>query len=174
METKSKLVFFIKIILIYLSFLCLIVSFNFLVHIGGVLNATNATAIAGVFFLAVFLFILIINTLFFIRKKTTKDFTPVLLYNSIFCLFSGIGLRLPGFVLTNNLGVDFSVVWLKVAAGYSYFIHYDTFHFVVEFQTGNANNEHVVGIQINLVMWTLAFFLIFCYRKIHKLSLDAK
>jgi len=169
MENKIIMNFFIKAILIYLSILCLIVSVSFLIHIAGILNDSTITAIGGLVFLAIYLFILIINVLFLIRKKAVKDFKLVLLYNFIFSLISGIGLRLPGFLLVNNLGADISIVYLNEKAGSNFFIHYDTFNFFVKFQTSNAT-EHVLGIQINLIMWAIGFFLIVCYKKFSKVS----
>jgi hypothetical protein len=169
METKSKSNFFIKLILIYFSILCLMVSMNFLFHIKAILTDSILTAIGGVLFLAIYLFILIINVLFLVRKKSVKDFKHVLLYNFIFSLFSGIGLRLPGFLLVNDLGADFSIVWLKAKAGSNFFIHYDTFNFIVKFQSSNTN-EQVFGVQINLIMWAIGFFLFIFYRKFNSIS----
>jgi hypothetical protein len=163
MGTKNKTKFFIKVILIYLAGLCLIVSINFLIHIEEILSTFNFTAVMGVVFLAIYLFILSMNAVFIIRNKTEKDYKLILLYNFIFSLFSGFSIRLPDFLITNNLGTDFSIVFFKLDTGSKFFLHYDIFNFVVKFQHLDTG-QHVFGLQINLFIWAIGLFLFFCYK----------
>ncbi len=162
-----KVIYFIKAILIYLAFICLLVGMNFLINISDILNNFNLGGIGGIVFLTLYLFILSVNISFLIRKKTIKDYKLVLLINSIFSILSGIGLRLSDFLVVNNLGLDLSIVYLKADNKSTFFFHYDVFNFVVKFQYAHTG-QHVFGGQINLFMWAIGIFLFICYKQIPK------
>lgn len=167
-KTNNRTVFFIKAILIYLSIICLIVSIDFLQHIGEMLYIFNLGAIFGIVLLAICVFILSTNVAFFIRKKTIEDYKIVLLANVCFCLISGFCLRIAGYVITNNLGSDFSIVYIYNHAGHGFMLHYDIFNLVINFHEDHFK-YHGFTLQINLIMWALGLFLLFCYKNSDRL-----
>jgi hypothetical protein len=169
MELKSKIFFFVKVVLVYLTILCLIVSINFLVHIGDILSSSNFTVIGGVFFLAIYLFISILNIIFLVRKKSIKAYKTVVLYNFIFSLISGIGLKIGDYLIINNVGADVSIVGIYSNKGPGFLFHYDLFNFIIKFLKDDPKNQGF-GIEINLIMWTLGLFLLICYKKLSSVS----
>lgn len=166
-KEKNILNFLVKIVLIYLAFLCLIISVNFLFHIRDILNGNDFSSIAGIFFLAIYLFILTANIVFLIKTKTREKYKVVLLFNIVFSIISCFGVRVHKFIIANILGIDFSLFYIKAKAGYKFLFYYDTFDFTVQFKHSDVSDP-VFGIQVNFIMLSIGVFLFICYRKIPK------
>jgi len=165
MKTKSRAFLFIKLVLIYLTFLYVIISLNFLINVGDILKSDILPVIGGLFFLAIYVSMSIINISFFIRRKEIDNYKTVLFFNSIFSLLSGIGGKIAGFVLINDIGADVSVAYFYGKQAPGLFLHYDLFNFVIKFYKDDPQKNDF-GFGINLVMLAISVFLFICYRKI--------
>lgn len=164
-ELNKKPFVIVKIIIIYLTFVCLFVSINFIIHIGNILNDSILTAIGGLCFLFLFISTFIIDLIFLIHKKHLKH---VLLYNSIFTLISGFTIRFGGYLISNNLGSDFSFVYLNTENKNFFSFHYDLFNYIVIFQKLSIADPYK-GIKINLIMLGFTIFLFYCYKKVRRI-----
>jgi hypothetical protein len=159
----NKNIYIIKAQLIYLSILSLCVCVLLLSQIGELLSKFN------IFFICVLLlnlFTVAYNAIFFFRKNTQKDWTSVLLYNSVYALICGFSVRVGGMILANNLGTDISIYLTKNQAGTDYGFNWDSFNIVVKLLFYDTSTLSGFSIQLNLVMLFISGFLFFHYKRI--------
>lgn len=158
------------IILSYLTIICVIVSFNFLMSINRIFDDLSFGTIGFGFFILIFLFLTIANTIFLFREKTIKDYRLVLLYNIVLCFFSGIEIVSPSCLFVNELGFDLTVGYTHSFNQLSgFFFHYNLFNLDIRFYIAH-NTTQAIALGINLVMWSLGITLIVIRKKISKLS----
>ena len=159
--------YIIKALIIYITILNVVISYNLLLSIGELLSKFNIFCLS---ILLLNIFTSIFNTIFLFRKELNKNYNSVLLYNSIFCMISGFGLRVAGYIINYNLGADLSVYFTKNQAGIDYGLHYDIYNFVIRLLFYNPNELSGFSIQVNLIMLTIAVFLFYCYKKSKRYS----
>lgn len=162
---NNRKIYFIKALIIYLFTLSIFVCSVLLIRIGDIINNLN------LFFLSLLLinvFIAATNGIFLFRKNSAKDYKMVLLYNAIFSLISGFQFRAFGYIVANNLGADFSIMFMKNSAGSGFAIHYDSFNVIEKLLFYDNIKMGGFSIQINLIMLLISVCLFYFYNKIKK------
>jgi hypothetical protein len=163
---RIKILYVIKALVVYLTLLSSFATLLFLQNISSILQSFNIAAICA---LVVNLFFTLTNIIFLFRQNHAKDLKVVLICNFIFCLISGITVRIGGFPFANNLGVNFSIGYIQNYAASTFTMNFNWFNMFMNFP------ERILDVggfsfQINLIMWGIGVFLISRYRKADKIT----
>ena len=162
---KFRMLYVIKVLVGYLTLLSTLVILIFIREIAAILQSFNIAAICVLF---INLFFTLANTIFLFRKNNSKDLKLILIYNCIFCLISGITVRIGGFPFANNLGTSFSIGYIQNKMGNTFTMDFNLFDMFMNFPE-NVSNATGFSFQINLIMWGIGFFLISRFKKADKI-----
>ncbi len=164
MSIDNKKIYLVKIPIAYLTILSLIASIILLSQILRIIEFLNIPALLV---LTVDLFISAINIIFLFKKNTQKDIKLVLIYNIVFCIISGILVRIGGYPFANNLGADFSIGYIQNYAANTYVVNGYFFNMLMNFPD-KIQNFSGFSFQINLIIWGIGTLLIVCYKRIDR------
>jgi hypothetical protein len=163
--TTNKDLNFIKVSISYLTLVSIVTSIAILIKVDEVIGNFNLFFIT---ILLVNIFVMAVDLFFLFRKKAEKDYKLVLLINVIYSLISGFEVRGGGYIISNNLGSDLSIYFKKNWGGVDYGFHYDTFNLIIKLFFYDNNKSPQFSVQVNLIMLTISFFLIFYYNVMRK------
>ena len=159
---KKKLVLYP--IIIYLTMISIVTTLWFMMSLIDILTNGNIVAfIAIVINLGVF----ILNVRFFSMKDEKKDYKIILVCNSIYCLFSGFGVKAAGFLIVYDLGFNFGLFLSKTNKTTIGF-NYESFNLIFKFLRYDSVAYPGFSIHINLIMIALFVTLIYIYNKMRK------
>ena len=95
-------------------------------------------------------------------------YQSILLYNSVFCLMSGIGLQISNYTFVNDIGPDISIGFNYYRYhGYGFTFHYDTFNYILKLFQDDPNDIGY-GFIVNLIMLSFSLYLFSSYNQIKK------
>jgi hypothetical protein len=158
----SKLLLASKIILVYLTVVCVILLALLTKNIHVVLYSMNYVV---VFILLLALTMVSFNVAFFLKKLNANESRRVFLYNALFCFVFSFKLRLGSWFINNLIGIKLSIYSLKNSGGSDYGLMYDWFNITLMF----FHKDHqIIGyfIEINLLILLIGFVLLKNYNNL--------
>ncbi len=157
----NKLLLISKIILVYLTVVCVALSALLIANISVVLHSGNYFV---VFILFLALIMASLNIAFFLRKLNAKESSRIFLYNALFCFVFSFKLRLGSWLINNLIGTKLSIYSIKNSGGSDYGIMYDWFNITLMF---SHKDYPIVGylIEVNLLILLIGFLLLKNYNK---------
>lgn len=165
----NKKAYCIKGLIVYLLILSVIVCGILLTRIVEILDNFN------LFFLSLLLLnisMVAVNGTFLFRKKSLKDYKLVLIINSVYSLISCLEFRAFGVIVSNNLGIDFSLFYTKNNLGVDYGYYYDTFNMILKLFLYDSTNRTGFTIKVNLIMLLISIILFYFYTDVKKSSAE--
>lgn len=165
MSPQNKLL--ATLVVSYLSILSTVISIYLIFNIRTILGDSNLYL--GTL-LIVNIFYSVYNVIFIFKKnKSTEDWKLTLLFNIIFCVISGLSVRMLGFIFINNYGIDLSPYFIKNEIGIAYGFNYNIFNIDFHFYPYDTNKYGGFKIELNLIMIIIGIIL---FRYLKKIRID--
>jgi hypothetical protein len=101
----------------------------------------------------------------FLINKNIKEDRILFLINGIYCVLSSLTLRFNGIRFVNNLGVDFSVFFIKNQVGSGITFDFDMFNAVVSLQFYDTSQLSGFFIGLNIIMISLGVCFFYSFKR---------
>ncbi len=161
MNKKSLILY---IVLIYLTIISIFTSVFLIESIDEIWAKGNVLLMIS---LLINLTIAIFNILLFTMNRRQKDYRLILLFNSVYSLIYGVGIRIAGIVIINYLGFNFSLLYIH-NDGSTIQLNYGSFNIILKFFKYDKMANPGFSFDINLIMLLISIVLFYFYNSIKR------